>query len=135
LETLGIFPLAGADETAALSRKLMRLAPPSCDILAIFIALLWGDVLDNAGTLTNFSNSQVLIRSVLVKGRLLYKLSGCDVGLLSLPDCLGCKSDGPSWGGRGGGILKGLPRGSLGYNPWFILLESSPAGHDLLSDE
>jgi hypothetical protein len=35
LVTSGIFPLAGADETAALSIKLMRPAPPSCDILAI----------------------------------------------------------------------------------------------------
>jgi hypothetical protein len=40
LETSGIFPLAGADETAALSsRKLMRPAPPSCIILVMLLEL------------------------------------------------------------------------------------------------
>ena len=33
LETLGIFSLASVYETAALGRKLMRSAPPSCAIL------------------------------------------------------------------------------------------------------
>jgi hypothetical protein len=33
LETSGIIPLADADETAALSRKFVRPAPPSCTIL------------------------------------------------------------------------------------------------------
>jgi hypothetical protein len=89
LVTSGIFPLASADETAALSRKFVRLAPPSCS--GHFLPFpSWGGESgllpdpDGAGTPFIISlNSSLLICSDCVGFQLPYTLSGQTTGFLS----------------------------------------------------